>query len=1076
MSDMSAGQIVGGVVGAVVGWFVTYTPAGVAQGFALGAGIGGYIDPPAGPNLRGPTLNDKSFQSTAYGVSLPRLYGTIATMGNIIYLENNEYKAVSKKESQGGKGGGGGTYETTTYFATFAIALAEALPGSVVRRIWAGGKLIFSAGTNDYGTIVQSNKNSKGWKYYDGSQTEADSRMESVLGVGNCPSYEGTAYIIFYDFELTQYGNGLSGCPIKVEIVSVVDDSDKTGGGFIGYYDFSGVSDTNLLGSCSALKRNGESYQSSITWAYPAGATALAAGSVVNNFGLEDPIEFPVMGGYQDTDFSRNSIDGETNASTCWVRYRRNPPGADNDSWAATNGVVDYAFGEWDVRSVHEDEGTGLYFLQFKIDGGVTVYRLLSSYGNFIIVSSSALIAVGGGSVCVCRSGAIDVYNAELEFIRTLPNHLDIYGSRRGLTVFNNRLYVVGTINDFTLGLLRFSRVNLMDGSVVNHQVVMGESFQLLSAGFGACPTLTCVDGIFAYGNKFSKASAGPTSFCFIYFTSDAEMSTSDLAPSSALVGDIVAERLEYAGLYASEYDVSAINADRVFGYRFDSTISARAAIAPLQTAHLFDLVEIGYSIVAVKRGSSAVASVSNQSLMLDGGATYSSKIDTGYQYPSTYIVNYLDYNREYDTNSQSADYPSHFVNSRDVQLAIVMSENDAAKLADILINLAHVEAKIFSFRLPQSYLSLVVSDVIDVEFSPGVITKIRADNVTKSADQTLTVSGRRAQQDVYQSAAIGAPTSPPSETIPLISASTAVLLDIPMIINDFDYPGFVSAMYGIGTWPGGVLFRSTDNGQTYTPIQSFYGLPTVGVAKTILIENGGAVIDRNSYIEIDVVCGEFFSITETQMMTGQHYLAYGLPGRWEIMQYAISEPISEKGVRLSVLVRGMRGTEWATGLHGMNDIVVLLDDPDNQFIGTDLSQFMMERLYKAGTIGANVQDAQSFSFTYEAVNLKPLSPINCEGIVVDLDWHVEFVLRTRYQGSYWKSGLQPQNEPVISIEVEIYSSLTVVRRLTLSTPQFIYTEEQQIEDFGSVVSSLSLKIYQISAAVGRGFPLEVTL
>ena len=163
----SAGQTIGAIGGAVAGFFIA-GPVGALKGAAYGAAIGGYIDPPPGPNLRGPTLEDKSYQSTAYGVSIPDLYGTIATMGNIIYLENNEYKAVTNKENQGGKGGGsGGTYETTTYYATFAVALSSENRSSTARRIWAGGKLIYSIypGEDDSSFL-----NSDWFHYYDGTQ------------------------------------------------------------------------------------------------------------------------------------------------------------------------------------------------------------------------------------------------------------------------------------------------------------------------------------------------------------------------------------------------------------------------------------------------------------------------------------------------------------------------------------------------------------------------------------------------------------------------------------------------------------------------------------------------------------------------------------------------------------------------------------------------------------------------------------------------------------------------------------------------------------------------------------------
>jgi hypothetical protein len=210
MSNLTGGQIAGGIIGGVIGFFAGGGPVGAFKGAAIGLSLGGYIDPPRGPNLRGPTLDDKTFQSTSYGVSLARLYGRIAGYGNVIYLEHNEYKSLSNSTEQGGKGGGGGqTVTTTTYYATFAVALGCAYPNSKIYRMWAGGKLIVGPSSSAKGFT---------YKYYDGTQTTADPRMQAVLGLGNVPSYEGTAYVIFYDFELTEYGNSLAGCPIKVEL------------------------------------------------------------------------------------------------------------------------------------------------------------------------------------------------------------------------------------------------------------------------------------------------------------------------------------------------------------------------------------------------------------------------------------------------------------------------------------------------------------------------------------------------------------------------------------------------------------------------------------------------------------------------------------------------------------------------------------------------------------------------------------------------------------------------------------------------------------------------------------------
>ena len=225
MSDASAGQIVGGVVGAVAGFIVGGGPVGAVQGFAIGYGLGGYVDPPDGPFISAPRLGDLTFQTSTYGAPIPDTHGTVAINGNVIYLENGKYKEVVTEEEQGGKGGGGGaTVETVSYFATFAVALSEASQGAKIRRIWLGGELFYNVQQStdesdlNTATIVQSATNGKGFRFYDGSQTEPDDRIESVVGVDNAESYEGTAYIIFYDLPLKTYGNSLQGAPVKVEM------------------------------------------------------------------------------------------------------------------------------------------------------------------------------------------------------------------------------------------------------------------------------------------------------------------------------------------------------------------------------------------------------------------------------------------------------------------------------------------------------------------------------------------------------------------------------------------------------------------------------------------------------------------------------------------------------------------------------------------------------------------------------------------------------------------------------------------------------------------------------------------
>jgi hypothetical protein len=155
---------------------------------------------------------------------LPRLYGQIATYGNVIWLENNRIKEVVRKTTQGGKGGGGTTtIKNYEYYATFAVSLSDTTrtgPASAVKRIWIAGRLFYNAGSNDRETISASNRASKLFRFYTGSETQMpDPRMEADIGVGLCPAHRGVCYIVFYDLPLATYGNSLLGAQIKAEIV-----------------------------------------------------------------------------------------------------------------------------------------------------------------------------------------------------------------------------------------------------------------------------------------------------------------------------------------------------------------------------------------------------------------------------------------------------------------------------------------------------------------------------------------------------------------------------------------------------------------------------------------------------------------------------------------------------------------------------------------------------------------------------------------------------------------------------------------------------------------------------------------
>ena len=113
-----------------------------------------------------------------------------------------------------------------------------------------------------------------------------------------------------------------------------------------------------------------------------------------------------------------------------------------------------------------------------------------------------------------------------------------------------------------------------------------------------------------------------------------------------------------------------------------------------------------------------------------------------------------------------------------------------------------------------------------------------------------------------------------------------------------------------------------------------------------------------------------------------------------------------------------------------------------------------------------------------------PYAPVDLRGTRAGspLDWTITWQRRTRLGGA-WKDAVDvPLGEESEAYEVEILNGATVVRTITASasaggsvvTPasrQALYTGADQVTDFGAEQATLDLRVYQLSATVGRGFP-----
>ncbi|WP_168190230.1 phage tail protein [Luteithermobacter gelatinilyticus] len=191
-------------------------------GTALAGPVGGLVGALAGRSLdaaifgthaqrtvEGGRLTDLAVQSSAYGQSLPWVYGTTRLSGNVIWSTGLKETRHEEAETVGGKGSKQTvTSVTYTYSASFAIAISGR-PIYDVGRIWADGKLLRDAA----GRLAVSGQ----MRIYTGSEHQMpDPLIEASDGMSNVSAHRGLAYVVFEDLELAEYANRIPNLTFEV--------------------------------------------------------------------------------------------------------------------------------------------------------------------------------------------------------------------------------------------------------------------------------------------------------------------------------------------------------------------------------------------------------------------------------------------------------------------------------------------------------------------------------------------------------------------------------------------------------------------------------------------------------------------------------------------------------------------------------------------------------------------------------------------------------------------------------------------------------------------------------------------
>ena len=1055
-------SLVLGAVGFVVGGAIG-GPWGARIGYAVGSAVGSRLDQPK-TNVSGPRLNDRRVQASTWGERIPIVYGSYRLAGNLIWTAG--IREVVSRTRNRGKGGGGQTTTTYTYFSNFAVAICEG-PIIGVKRIWANGKLYYNAGNNaDAVTLIESQQRSGLFTLYTGTETQTPSSViEADKGVGNVPAHRGLAYIVFENLPLADYGNALPN--LEFEVVTAGNISASVWTSFSvpapvgGEADEIGSDGSRLVVRCNiSSPRLLYSDDRGLTWTDGSVPTSVARGRPFHGNGV-----WIVPSG-----FGGNQLLRSTNGGVSWSQLTMAFPigaeygaygngvhviGGDNNSVArSTNNGVTWTQHSKTARTPTDMVWAGDRFVFFSV--GVHVqWSLDGQVWTEVSTASGVKKAAYGNGVlvaCICANTASYVYSTD-----------------NGQTWNNGTLPSAQTWTSIAFGVDRFMIMSGGSGNTIAYQSVDGINWTATTTAHALIDSR--IDYAFPYFVSVNSNSGQTIAQRYANY--------SILTANTVPVADIVADQFSRSGLTSGQYNTAGVT-DSVTGYLVSRVASARDNVAPLQRAFFFDVIESGAELKLVKRGGAVAVTIPDADLGAhpfgaESPASVAIQRAQEVELPSRVTVQYANAGGDY---LPAVEASRRIVgNSRQedvIELPIAISPDQAAKIADVSMYNAYIARTTYTFSTTVKYAKYEPGDVLTLPLEFGTA---RA-RVVRKEESGPQINWEAIGDDalVYASDATGGTQQASQTQIILPSLTEITALDIPIVRDQDDDASLYLVLTPTtdnDTWRGAELFVSPDDTEFEQIGQAFQPAAVGQCSTTLGTFTGGNLNDEGNSITVVLTSGTLDTVTFSQFLNGAMACLIGN----EIVFARVATLISANTYTLSGLLRGRFGTEQHIGTHVAGERFVRLSTAGTVRPPLEQSEIGVGYFYRAVSVGRRFDSVASDVIASTAVGLRPLSGVNVRGGRQPNDnYRVSWDRRTRIDGG-WRSGVDvPVGETAEAYEVDVLNGVNVVRTFQVTTPFIEYTAAQQTTDFGSNQASISIVIFQMSSAVGRGFPRAATL
>ena len=214
--------------------------------------------------------------------------------------------------------------------------------------------------------------------------------------------------------------------------------------------------------------------------------------------------------------------------------------------------------------------------------------------------------------------------------------------------------------------------------------------------------------------------------------------------------------------------------------------------------------------------------------------------------------------------------------------------------------------------------------------------------------------------------AAIAAPDLPAGPT-------TLALLNLPSFGDDVPTtPTLLIAAAGASAgWCEATLIGSLDDGASWQTIGQTTAAAVIGSTLGALPPAGAALRDMAGTVDVELL-GDGMALAGSDATEASATANLALIGD-ELVQFATATQTGARRFRLSGLLRGRRGTEWATADHAAGERFVLVDA--DTLLGWTLPASTIESRVRVAATGVGDLAPAEATIVFQARALRPPAP-----------------------------------------------------------------------------------------------------